>query len=281
MFENLSSDQLQSYVDQAVTAVMAYAPKLLLALITLVVGLWIIRRIVRLVEAALVRGPADVTLTRFLTSLASISLKALLLVSVASMVGIATTSFVAILGAAGLAIGLALQGSLANFAGGVLILIFRPFKIGDYIEGQGAAGTVRDIQIFNTILTTPDNKRIIVPNGPLSNNNIINYSAETTRRVDFTFGIGYDDDIKQAKDILERLVSSDERVLQDPAHLVVVSELADSSVNFTVRAWVQASDYWGLKFDLTELVKLTFDAEGISIPYPQTDIHLHQVAAAS
>ncbi|MGI9324753.1 MAG: mechanosensitive ion channel family protein [Pseudomonadales bacterium] len=263
------------------TLTLAYTPKLLLALAVLLIGWWIIKRIVTLMEIALQRSAADAILTKFLKSLIGIGLKALLLISVASMVGIATTSFVAVLGAAGLAIGLALQGSLSNFAGGVLILFFRPFKVGDYIEAQGVGGTVFGMQIFNTILKTPDNKRVIVPNGPLANGNIVNYSTEPTRRVDFVFAVGYDDDLKAAKGILVKLLEQDERVLGEPASLVVVSELADSSVNFTVRAWVAAADYWPVKFDLIEQAKLAFDAAGISIPYPQTDVHLHNANASA
>lgn len=276
--DKLSPDQLQSLFDTAVEQLMVFLPQLFLALLVLIVGWWVIRRVVKAVEAGLQRGSADATLSRFLLSLLSMGLKALLLISVASMVGIATTSFVAVLGAAGLAIGLALQGSLANFAGGVLILLFRPFRVGDFIEAQGVAGTVKEILIFSTVMKTPDNKRIIVPNGPLANDNITNFSAEDRRRVDLVFGIGYDDDLKQAKAVLERLIREDERSQDDPAPLIVISELADSSVNITTRTWVQASDYWGFRFDLIERVKLAFDAEGISIPYPQQDIHLHQAS---
>jgi len=195
------------------------------------------------------------------------------------MVGIETTSFIAILAAAGLAIGLALQGSLTNFAGGVLILMFRPYKVGDFVDAQGVTGTVDEIQIFNTVIKTGDNKRIIVPNGAISNGIITNFSAEATRRVDFIFGIGYDDDIAQAKSTLKRIFAEDDRVFTDPEPLVVVSELADSSVNFTCRVWVNAADYWGVFFDTTEKVKLVFDKENISIPYPQSDVHIHQAGS--
>lgn len=278
--DKLSPDQLQSLFDTGAEKLLVFLPKLFLALLVLVIGWWIIRRIVKVVERGLEQSSADATLTRFLLSLLSMGLKALLLISVASMVGIATTSFVAVLGAAGLAVGLALQGSLANFAGGVLILLFRPFRVGDFIEAQGVAGTVKEILIFSTIMKTPDNKRIIVPNGPLANDNITNFSAEDRRRVDLVFGIGYDDDLKKAKAVLERLIQEDERSQDDPAPLIVISELADSCVNITTRTWVQASDYWGFRFDLIERVKLTFDAEGISIPYPQQDVHLHQAPSA-
>lgn len=277
--DQFDPEQLQQYIDQAVTMLMEWAPKFLLALLVLIVGWWLIARVVRVMERALDRSSADQTLTNFLKSLANISLKAMLLVSVASMVGIATTSFLALLGAAGLAVGLALQGSLSNFAGGVLILLFRPFKLGDFIEAQGVSGTVKEMQILNTVLNTPDNKRVIVPNGPLANDNIINFSTEATRRVDFVFGIGYDDDLREAKALLVELFAADERVLKDKDTVVVVSELGDSSVNFTVRAWVNAPDFWGLKFDLTERVKLAFDEANISIPYPQRDVHLIREAS--
>jgi small conductance mechanosensitive channel len=277
--EELSTDQMVGYVDTAVEVTMTYGPQLLLAIIVLIVGLWIINRFVRVMGKGMERSNTEPTLAKFLTSLVSIGLKALLLISVASMVGIATTSFIAILGAAGLAVGLALQGSLANFAGGVLVLMFRPFKVGDFVEAAGVSGTIHEIQIFNTIMKTPDNKVIIVPNGAVSNGIITNYSLEATRRVDFVFGIGYGDDIAKAKATIERLVQADERSLADPAPQIVVSELADSSVNITTRVWVNAADFWGLKFDLTEKVKLTFDQEGISIPFPQRDVHLFQESA--
>jgi small conductance mechanosensitive channel len=186
------------------------------------------------------------------------------------------TSFVAIVGAAGLAVGLALQGTLQNFAGGVIILILRPFKVGDYVEGGGLAGTVNEIQIFNTILLTPDNVRVIIPNGKLSNENIKNYSAEDKRRVDMVFGIGYGDDIKKAKDTLYEILKANDKILSDPAPTVAVSELADSSVNFVVRPWVKNSDYWPTYFEIHEAVKKEFDAQGISIPFPQRDVHLFQ-----
>lgn len=272
--EEISTEQLSGYVDTAVEMGMNYGPQLLLALLVLFVGLWIIKRVVRLMSAGMERSNTEPTLAKFLSSLVSIGLKALLLISVASMIGIETTSFIAILGAAGLAVGLALQGSLANFAGGVLVLLFKPYKVGDFVEAQGVAGSVSEIQIFNTVIRTGDNKTIIVPNGAISNGIITNYSAQPTRRVDFVFGIGYDDDIEKAKATLTRLFTEDARTLVDPAVLVVVSELADSSVNLTVRAWVEAADYWGLYFDMQEKVKQTFDAESISIPYPQRDVHV-------
>jgi len=274
--EEISTEQMVGYMDTAVEQVMSYGPKLLLAIVVLFVGLWLVNRVVRLMGKGMERGNTEPTLAKFLSNLVSVGLKALLLISVASMIGIATTSFIAILGAAGLAVGLALQGSLANFAGGVLVLMFRPYKVGDFVEAQGVAGTVAEIQIFSTIIRTPDNKVIIVPNGSISNGIITNFSMEATRRVDFVFGISYSDDIAKAKATIERLVQGDDRALSDPEPVIVVSSLGDNSVNITVRAWVNAADYWGLYFDLTEKVKLTFDQEGISFPFPQRDVHLYQ-----
>jgi len=250
-----------------------YAPKLILAVFTLIIGLWGIKIIVKALDKALNLKKVDVSLHDFLKSTISILLKVLLFVSVASLVGIKTTSFIAIIGAAGLAVGLAFQGALSNFAGGVLILVFRPFKLGDFIEASGHTGTVQSIQVFSTVLLTPDNKRIVIPNGNLSNNSIVNYSAEQTRRVDFTFGIGYGDDIKKAKEVLAHIVSQNGLILSNPEPFIGVSELADSSVNFAVRVWVEAKDYWTVYFETNEQVKLVFDKEGISIPYPQIDIH--------
>ena len=274
--EDLSIDRMQGYVDQAVIMAMQWGPKLILAIVVLIVGLWVIKRVVGAINKGLEAGSTDATLAKFLGNLASMVLKALLFISVAQMVGIETTSFIAILGAAGLAIGLALQGSLSNFAGGVLVLMFRPYKVGDFIDAQGITGTVAEIQIFNTVIKTGDNKRIIVPNGAISNGIITNYSAEDTRRVDFVFGIGYDDDIAKAKATLRRIFAEDDRVFTEPEPFVVVSELADSSVNFTCRVWVNAADYSSVLFGTTEKVKLVFDQENISIPYPQSDVHMHQ-----
>ena len=272
-------EKLEEYTQLAIEMTMAYAPKLLLAILTLIIGFWLINRFLGMMDRVMQARSTEPTLQKFLHSLLSILFKALLLISAASMVGIETTSFIAVLGAAGLAIGLALQGSLANFAGGVLVLLFKPFKVGDFIEGAGVMGVVREIQIFNTIMTTPDNKRIIVPNGKLSNDVITNFSAESTRRVDMIFGIGYGDDVLKAKSVLQDLLNEDERVLKDPASEIYVKELGDSSVNFVVRAWVNASDYWPFFFAMQERVKLRFDQDGISIPFPQRDVHLYQHSA--
>lgn len=248
---------------------------ILKAIIVLVIGLWIVRWLSRAFERVLDKRNVDASLKPFLTSLFHNILLVLLVLSVLATVGVQMTSFIAIVGAAGLAIGLALQGTLQNFAGGVIILTLKPFKVGDFIEGQGKSGVVREIGIFNTVMLSPDNKKIIIPNGGLSNDNIVNYSAEPIRRVDLTFGIGYDDDIKKAKDLLVELVKSDERILQDPPYSVTVAELADSSVNFNVRPWVKTADYWPVYWDFQERVKLTFDENGISIPFPQRDIHVY------
>ncbi len=268
-------DNVDQYVQKAIELAIEYAPQLLLAVLTLIIGLWIINRLLNLTDKSL-QKKFDPTLTKFIHSLASVMLKALLLISVASMIGIETTSFIAVLGAAGLAIGLALQGNLSNFASGVLILTFKPFRVGDVIDGAGYVGTVREIQIFTTVLMTPDNRKVIIPNSNLANNPLINIGAEATRRVDMLFGIGYGDDIDKAKDVIKSIIEADARILKDPAPLVVVSELADSSVNITVRTWVATADYWGVYFDMHETVKKKFDQEGISIPFPQRDVHLYQ-----
>ena len=272
---------LEKVTDQAIELAMNYGPKLVLAILTLIIGLWIIKRVIRVLDKTLQKGNVEVTLQRFLINVASVLLKAVLLISVASMVGIETTSLIAMLGAAGLAVGLALQGSLANFAGGVLILFFKPFKVGDLIEAEGHLGIVKEIQIFNTILRTLDNRRVIIPNGTLSNGCLTNLNAEGTRRVDMTFGISYSDDVLKAKDVLRKLMTSDERVLQDPAPEVYVSAHADSSINMLVRGWVKPENYWGVFFGMHEQVKLTFDREGISIPFPQRDVHLFNASSSA
>ena len=276
--ENFDLSMLEEYQQQVIEYAALYGGKLILALLTLIIGLWIIRWIIAGFDKGLRASKVEETLAIFLEKLSGTILKVLLFISVASMVGIETTSFIAIFGAAGLAVGLALQGSLSNFAGGVLILLFKPFKVGDFIETQGHSGSVKQIQIFNTILHTGDRKTIIIPNGPISNSSIVNYSLSPIRRVDMVFGIGYGDDLKKAKNLLQTLIEADERILKDQDNQVLLSELADSSVNFTVRAFVNSADYWGVFFDMQEKVKLTFDAEGISIPYPQQDVHIHQMA---
>jgi len=261
-------------MDQAMTLIMTYAPKVVLAIVTLIIGLWLIKRLVSVLDKRL--GAKDPTLNSFLCGLVGAILKILLLISVASMIGIATTSFIAIIGAAGLAVGLALQGSLANFAGGVLILLFKPFKVGDVIDAQGYVGTVAEIQILYTIINTPDNRRVVIPNGNLSNASLINMSAYDTRRCDMVFGIGYSDDIDKARDIIRGLIEGDERTLKTPEPVIVVGGLGESSVDLTVRVWVNSGDYWPLYWDMQETVKKAFDTAGISIPFPQRDVHMYQ-----
>ena len=266
---------MEDYTNQIIELVMKYAPVVVMALVTLVIGFWIIKLIVNGVTKVMQKRNVDPSLQPFLESLIAMLLKVMLLISVISMLGIEMTSFIAILGAAGLAVGMALSGTLQNFAGGVMILLFKPFKVGDVIEAQGYTGSVKEIQIFNTILKTPDNKTIIIPNGGLSTSSLTNYSTEATRRVDFTFGIGYEDDIKKAKEILKGLIDQDTRILQDPQPFIAVAELADSSVNIVVRTWVNSPDYWGVFFDMREAVKDAFDKEGVNIPYPQADVHVY------
>jgi small conductance mechanosensitive channel len=272
----ISVEKVESYMQMLGEMSLTFGVQFLLAVVVYFIGNFIINKIVSLTELALKKKQVEVTLHQFLTSILRTALKAVQIIVFASMIGIQTASFIAILGAAGLAIGLALQGSLANFAGGVLILLFRPFKNGDAIDAQGYVGTVEEIQIFNTILKTFDNKRIIIPNALLSNGCVTNINVNGTRRVDMVFGIGYDDDISKAKAILQSIIDNDERVLKDETNDIWVGEHGDSSVNLFVRPWVKSADYWGVYFDSMEKVKLAFDAEGISIPFPQSDVHMHQ-----
>lgn len=253
-----------------------YGPRTLLSLLTLIFGWWLISQLVSRVRRLLERRNFDPAMSGFVTSLAGIAMKLMLLLSAASTLGIQTTSFVAMLGAAGLAIGLALQGSLANFAGGVLILILRPFRSGDWIEARGVSGAVSDIQIFHTVLRTADNRTVIVPNGSLSNDTIINYSREKTRRVEITVGIDYSADIRVARQVLLE-IARDERVLSEPAEPVVhVTALGDNAVNLSLRVWVRTPDFWPVTFAFTEQAKLKLDEVGIGIPFPQRVVHLVQ-----
>jgi len=271
-----SVTQLEALTMKGYELGLAYAPKLILALLTLLIGLWIISGITKLVKASMARSKVDPTLIPFMGSLASWLLKALLFISVASMIGIATTSFVAVLGAAGLAIGLALQGSLANFAGGVLVMVFKPYKVGDLIEAQGHLGVVKEVQIFNTILLSPQSKRIIIPNGATSNGSVVNYTVEGKIRVDLTAGVSYDADIDQTKVVLMDVLLNNDKVLQDPAPFVGLSEMADSSVNFAVRPHCLPEHYWDVYFSVNEEIKKALDKNAISIPFPQRDVHLIQ-----
>jgi len=253
-----------------------YGINLVWAILTLVIGLWIVKMVLKGVRKGLDKGATEETLKSFLTSIVSVLLKVMVYITALGMLGVEMTSFIAILGAAGLAVGLALSGALQNFAGGVMILLFKPFKAGHYIEAQGHSGTVREIQIFSTILKTPDNKTILIPNGKLANDSMVNYSVEDKRRVDWTIGIGYGNDIDKAYEVIKRLLSEDDRILNDPEPFMALNELADSSVNIVVRAWVNAGDYWPVNFRLNEQVYKTFEDEGLDIPYPQQDIHVHK-----
>ncbi|RLD35323.1 MAG: mechanosensitive ion channel family protein [Bacteroidetes bacterium] len=253
---------------------MEYGLKLIGAIVVLIVGLWVIKAIMKGIRKTMEKRDMDESLKPFLLSMISMLLKIMLVISVLTMLGIQMTSFIAILGAAGLAVGMALSGTLQNFAGGVMILIFNPFKVGDFIEAQGYMGAVKEIQIFITILTTPDNKTVVIPNGGLSTGSLINYSAEPTRRVDWSFGIAYGDDFDKAKDVILNMLKTDERILTDPEPFVALGEMADSSVNITTRAWVKGEDYWGVFFDMNEKYYKEADKHGLSIPFPQLDVHM-------
>ena len=254
-----------------------YTMNIAIAIVIFVVGKWLARKVVDLMVKVLSKKEnMDETLLNFFDDLVYYILLVVVILAALDQVGVNTTSFLAILGAAGLAIGLALKDSLGNFASGVMIILFKPFKVGDVVNAAGVTGSVSEVGIFNSIFITPDNQKIIIPNGAITSGSITNINAHTTRRVDLVVGIGYDDDIKKAKDVLNDIVSSNEKVLVDRGITVAVSELADSSVNFVVRAWVNTPDYWDVKFGLTESVKLRFDEENISIPYPQQDLHLHK-----
>lgn len=263
----LETDKIQDLI-------ITYGSKLVIGLLILIVGLWIIGMVVKGFKKVLVARNIDPTLIPFLVSMIGVTLKIMLVISVITYMGVNMTSFIAVLGAAGLAVGMALSGTLQNFAGGVILLILRPFKVGDFIEAQGYSGIVQEIQIFNTILLTPDNKTIIIPNGGLSTGAMTNYSAQSTRRVDFTFGIGYGDDIDKARDIIYEVISRHEKVLTDPAPFVAVVEHGDSSVNLVTRIWVNSPDYWNVYFFMMEFVKKEFDKQGVSIPFPQRDVHI-------
>ena len=258
----------QKYTDLALTFIGQYALNVVVAILILIIGLWLTKKLIRISKKLMAKQGIDETLQKFLGDLLGWTLKILVFITAISQVGVETTSFIAILGAAGLAVGLALQGSLANFAGGALIMIFKPFKVGDLIEAQGEVGTVKEIQIFVTKMITPGNKLAIIPNGTLSNGNIKNYTEEGKLRVDLTFGIGYGEDIKKAKEVFMNVLKSNPNVLQEPAPSVNVSALADSSVNFAVRPWSTPENYWNVYFSVTEEVKLALDKEGIEIPYP-------------
>ena len=272
--DNITKD-ITSYIpDNIVEILGSYAFSLVMALLIFIIGKWAVNKIVTLLGKVLrkVKG-MDETLIKFLENIVYYALMIVVLLTALGKLGVETTSFLAILGAAGLAIGLALKDSLGNFASGVMIIMFKPFKVGDVVTAAGVTGSVSEVGIFNSVFTTPDNQKIIIPNGAITSGSITNINANDTRRVDLVVGIGYEDDIKKTKDVLNDIISSHEKVLLDKGITVAVSELADSSVNFVVRAWVKTPDYWDVKFGLTETIKLRFDAEGISIPFPQQDVH--------
>jgi small conductance mechanosensitive channel len=263
----MSPDQIQAYAHD-------YGLPVLFAIIILIVGAWAAKVIKGLINRLLTKRNLDPIIVGFVANFAYILLMVFVVLAALGKVGVQTTSFIAVIGAAGLAIGLALQGSLANFAAGFLMILFRPFKKGDYIEAGGTAGIVDQIQVFTTILKTPDNRLVIVPNAKIMGDNITNYSAMDRRRLDLTFGVSYSDDIPKVKSVLKQIAESDERVLKDPAPQILLGALADSSVNFIMRVWVKSSDYWPFNFETIEKVKIEFDKQGITIPFPQRDIHL-------
>jgi small conductance mechanosensitive channel len=269
---------MEDIIKQLQAVVAEYGLQVLGAIATMIIGIWIAKLLAKSLGKVLNKREFDPTLAKFLVSLAKIALVTFVIISAAAQLGIQTASFVAVIGAAGLAIGFALQGSLANLAAGVMLIIFKPVKVGDYIEGGGASGNVEAVGIFITTLLTPDNKVVYIPNSTLTGGNITNYSAMDKRRVDMVFGIGYSDDIDKAKNVIQSVLNSDSRVLKDPAPQVVVFDLADSSVNFNVRPWVNTSDYWGVYFDTTEQIKKKFDEQKISIPFPQRDVHMYQTS---
>ncbi len=253
-----------------------FATDLVIALAIFYVGKFVVGLVVRGLCKVMRARDIDPTLETFLGNLVRMVLMLMVIIAAIAQLGIQTTSFIAIFGAAGLAVGLALQGSLSNFAAGVLIVLFRPYKVGDFVEAAGIAGSVEQVQILTTVLKTPDNKSIIVPNSQIMDSVITNYSANDTRRVDMVFGVGYEDDIDKVRKTIEEVVATDDRVLDEPECQIAVMELADSSVNFVVRPWVKTSDYWGVYLDLTEKIKKRFDEVGISIPFPQQDVHIHR-----
>ena len=260
----------QKWIDAGYNLIIEFGPKVIAAILIWIIGSWIIKMVIKGIRKAMDKANYDESLKKFLLNLISWGFKIVLILVVLGTVGVETTSFAAVLAAAGLAVGLALQGSLGNFAGGVLLMIFKPIKIGDLIEAQGEIGVVKEIEIFTTKLTGLSNREIIIPNGALSNGNIINYTTEGTRRVDLVFGVGYDSDIKKTKEVFSQVLAAHPKVLKEPAPTIAVSELADSSINFVVRPWCKSDDYWNVYFEITENVKEALDAAGIEIPYPHT-----------
>ncbi len=271
----------QTTADQIIATLLDFGLRVLAALVILVVGLWIAKKVKDLFSSILTKKDVEATLVGFFSSLLYGAIAVFVAIAAIGKLGVQTTSFAAVVAAAGLAIGLALQGSLSNFASGVLLILFKPFKAGDFIKAGGEAGIVVEVGLLTTELRTPDNIKIILPNSAVMGGSITNISAHPTRRVDMTVGVSYGDDLNKAKQIMEALLAADERVLKDPAPQIAVANLGDSSVDFVVRPWVNAADYWAVKFDFTQAVKEKFDAEGISIPFPQRDVHLLQQSSAS
>jgi len=264
----------EKVIPYLIDQLVIYGPKVISALAIFIIGRWVCKIVRNTVKRILKKSKVDDLLISFVGSITYMGLLVFVIIAALNQLGVQTTSFVAIIGAAGLAIGLALQGALSNFAAGVLMIIFRPFKSGDYIEGGGVSGVVGQIQIFTTELLTPDNKLVIVPNANMMSSNITNYSANKTRRVDLVIGVGYGDDLSKVKQVLQQVIDDEPRVLKSPQATIAVSELADNSVNLVVRPWVKTADYWDIYFHLTEVIKLRFDEESISIPYPQRDVHM-------
>ena len=275
-FTILKDMTLDQIIDMAIRGILDAVVRIALAITLFYIGRWIVRRMGSFLSRMFVRRKVDPSLATFLLSMVRVALMFILFIIVISFLGIDTTSFIALFASAGLAVGMALSGTLQNFAGGVLVLLLKPYRVGDYIEAQGQAGTVRAITLFTTLLATPDNKIILLPNGGMSTGIINNYSRETLRRVDWTFGIGYGDDYDRAKSVLSSLLEADPRVLKTPEYFIALASLGDSSVNITVRAWTKTEDYWGVFFDMNEKVYKTFPSAGLNIPFPQMDVHLHK-----
>ncbi|NIM28415.1 MAG: mechanosensitive ion channel [Gammaproteobacteria bacterium] len=273
-------DSAGDFISMAQQVIAAYGLKVIAAIAIFIIGKWLSGLLSRAVGKAMRRTGTDEMLVKFVVSIAHVAMLAFVVLAALAQLGIQTTSFIAVLGAAGLAVGLALQGSLSNFAAGVMLIVFRPFKVGDYIEAAGTAGSVEEIMIFSTKLRSPDNKELYVPNGSILSGTIVNYSAKNERRVDLVFGCGYGDDIKKAKALLEAIVRENPLVLSDPEPTIGVLALGESSVDFAVRPWVKTADYWTAHFQITEAVKQRFDEEGLSIPFPQRDVHVINSEAA-
>lgn len=274
MKEILDPENIEFLIQKLINFSLDFGGKIIAAILVLLIGRWIIKRLKKLTVKIMEKNNFEPSLSSFIKSLVSISLNFILIIIIIGVVGLETSSFVALFASAGVAIGLALSGTLQNFAGGVMILIFKPYKVGDFVEAQGQTGIIKEIQIFNTVIVTADNKIIIIPNGGLSTGIITNYSKESQRRVDWQFGIAYGDSYEKAKQVIATLLDNDERVLKEPAYFIALSSLGDSSVNIVVRAWVKSPDYWSVYFDMNEKVYNTFAKEGLNIPFPQMDIHV-------